>query len=808
MGIDIPKEEEMKNLWRDYPYLNNCYLDVRLAGFPLNLSPYGNCNSSPRIEMFAKHFQQYILIDGCEFPEQFTGVEYDYSQYTLNQSKRREDVEIIQVIPRYIMRRAIIPPFYIVICRNKESNTIGYFQIDRYFQGSDGFGFMYDINKRNFGQLVSGNTVSKDVVFAQSPAIKGSKHCTGVNLITAYVSMKSTIQDAMMISESAARKLESTGISSITLNVKPNQMLINVHGDANEPKVFPDIGERVTEGILCVLRNTDAATFAADQDPSSSTIIYPFSDEIIRIHKDSTILNIQVITKKDNDTPGLSQLDDYREADLTYYSSIERVYQTLCEQRQVDNITPQLSTLITNALNKLIMLNSPSENLRKICNNRKNIDMRGDNGSIVDNIQIIVTYSYKIKAKKGTKITDRNGNKGVVAKIVPDEEMPFNEYGLRAELITSPDAPGNRMNTAQFYEHGISALSLYLLYVKTKNMSLVETYDYMMEWAAKINSNFVQLFTENVKTNAEKIEFVQEWRSSRIFPLHVPYGLDTISTENMVKWQEEYGFEELPLSIFIKSVKGEQQRILTKKKFVLGHKYIFVLCKVPRSSGVSIPYVNQIGVPTKLMSKGSTNSTISMTPGRWGEDEFRILYAVANGASVRRLMLLLSASPLGLKTMTYELLTAKNTTFEKFGITNKQLFESSSVLSLLRHVLMTTGIDMVTTNAIFETPPEVVHMEDLLSTGASNQIKKQMSKLYRDIGEDNIQLDFKVDEDDDDIPTKPKKRKVRVDKDLDYLSRTELSDAFGEDDDDINEDDDLYHSDNVEDHDDDEYNDD
>jgi len=52
----------------------------------------------------------------------------------------------------------------------------------------------------------------------------------------------------------------------------------------------------------------------------------------------------------------------------------------------------------------------------------------------------------------GDKMAGRHGNKGVVAKIVPAEDMPYMEDGTPVDIILNPLGVPSRMNLGQLYE--------------------------------------------------------------------------------------------------------------------------------------------------------------------------------------------------------------------------------------------------------------------------------------------------------------------------------------------------------------------
>jgi DNA-directed RNA polymerase subunit beta len=63
-----------------------------------------------------------------------------------------------------------------------------------------------------------------------------------------------------------------------------------------------------------------------------------------------------------------------------------------------------------------------------------------------------VYIAKKRKLKVGDKMAGRHGNKGVVAKIVREEDMPFLEDGTPMDIVLNPLGVPSRMNLGQIYE--------------------------------------------------------------------------------------------------------------------------------------------------------------------------------------------------------------------------------------------------------------------------------------------------------------------------------------------------------------------
>jgi len=68
-------------------------------------------------------------------------------------------------------------------------------------------------------------------------------------------------------------------------------------------------------------------------------------------------------------------------------------------------------------------------------------------------IQLAKVYlAKKRKLKVGDKMAGRHGNKGIVARIVREEDMPFLEDGTPVDIVLNPLGVPSRMNLGQIYE--------------------------------------------------------------------------------------------------------------------------------------------------------------------------------------------------------------------------------------------------------------------------------------------------------------------------------------------------------------------
>ncbi|MBC7154109.1 MAG: DNA-directed RNA polymerase subunit beta [Rhodobacteraceae bacterium] len=77
---------------------------------------------------------------------------------------------------------------------------------------------------------------------------------------------------------------------------------------------------------------------------------------------------------------------------------------------------------------------------------------RGDDlpPGVMKMVKVFVAVKRKLQA--GDKMAGRHGNKGVISKVVPEEDMPFLEDGTTVDMVLNPLGVPSRMNVGQILE--------------------------------------------------------------------------------------------------------------------------------------------------------------------------------------------------------------------------------------------------------------------------------------------------------------------------------------------------------------------
>ena len=77
----------------------------------------------------------------------------------------------------------------------------------------------------------------------------------------------------------------------------------------------------------------------------------------------------------------------------------------------------------------------------------------------IDSYRCEFTIEYEIQPWKGNKFTDMSGGKGIVVDVRPDEHMPVDDQGNRADIIVDAGSRFARMIPGSLYQHALGGLT-------------------------------------------------------------------------------------------------------------------------------------------------------------------------------------------------------------------------------------------------------------------------------------------------------------------------------------------------------------
>ena len=120
-------------------------------------------------------------------------------------------------------------------------------------------------------------------------------------------------------------------------------------------------------------------------------------------------------------------------------------------------------------LSKTVVTGNVGEGARRNAKSDKSVVQRHEHG-VVDSVMrcenVDGTHITKIRVRAtrsavvGDKLSSRMGQKGIIGRVLPQEEMPFSEDGVVPDLILNPHAIPSRMTIGQVVESLLCLLSV------------------------------------------------------------------------------------------------------------------------------------------------------------------------------------------------------------------------------------------------------------------------------------------------------------------------------------------------------------
>lgn len=755
---------------QSYPFLDNTRADIRLLGVPNILSPFAQFTSASRVGMLNHHLSQTMVLDKPEFNKIFTGAEAEVGKYSFNNSERKWPCEIVATIPKYHpttsgfgtgFNIADCPQIYVIVLTIEPNGVrrLDYFEINRYMMGNNGFGFLPNIPIENLRRLRAGEYLDPETVISHSPNMIGDQYANGTNLNICYGSFPETIEDAFVISETAAKKLQTTQVSRITLNCRQDRRPLNLNGNEIEEKFLPDIGSYVRDdGILCAFRPTKWETCLADTAPDALRQPLHLQDDIYTIEPGAKIIDLTFNVNNDKINSCYDQALMYMRNNTRCW---EAIYQCYMEYKaQNIPLTKKMSTLVTTAMFRMIAQGKSIPSLEHaVRKEMRNFDIEGVGRQTIDFLQVEVTYTVPRTVHPGDKISDLHGGKGVIGRIYPDDWMPVDEYGIRADMMVDMNSPVGRNNAGQLYETQLNRISEFA------RMAIKETYETqgsepafnkLMDYYGDINPNYERLIREDTTKPDDRKEVVQDAIENGP-RLWIPPFLETLTPKeddnwfalrNMKKWAEKWGCKPSRIKYKIAQADGTGREFVSEAKFSIGSKYIIHLHKIPEITAPGFAAVNHIGIPTKSNFENKY-FPVSTNPYRLGEDELRLLVMDTKDArEVTRFQNLMANSPKGVTCAIQQLLLSEHPTrINRIGINNGDLVKSSAPLSLFHNTTVILGVDTK------DTITQAFDVSDEIS-----------DSIWQIAGEEGNKAVSMLDDDDDVVVRKQTSKKIRAKK--------------------------------------------
>ena len=494
----------------DYPIVTPDQLDLidvapnQMSSVAASLIPFLEHDDANRALMGSNMMRQAVPLMAPEAPIVGTGIEHYVARDSRTLVEAEGDGEVIFVDSTKITIKYDRTDKERLVSFDDDVKTYNLIKYIRTNQSTS-------INQKPI--VRKGQKVTKGQILTEGYATQGGDLALGRNLKVAFMPWKGyNYEDAIVISEKIVKEdlFTSIHIEEFTLEVRDTKRgleeltndIPNVSADATkdlDENGLIRVGADVKEGDILIGKITPKGE--TDPTPEEKLLRAIFGDKagdvknaslkagpsmkgvVIGKRLFSRVVKDRKAKSKDKDIIAELDAECQKELDALKARMMEKlmsmlngrtstgVYNNFKETiipkkvkftqkalSQIDYMTVNPYKWTTDAeINDCIVklvnnYNIKCKEINGVYSRKKNVASVGDElpNGIVQMAKVYVAQKRKLNI--GDKMAGRHGNKGIVSRIVREEDMPFLEDGTPVDIVLNPLGVPSRMNLGQIYE--------------------------------------------------------------------------------------------------------------------------------------------------------------------------------------------------------------------------------------------------------------------------------------------------------------------------------------------------------------------
>ena len=292
-------------------------LCMTLMTFPMYIS-------SSRAIMFTSHLKQYVCLNEPEHPKVFTNYEKVFGNLSSSIKRAKSNFKVIDKISKF---KSNPKHLYFMFIYDKENDKYDVIIKRNSVELTEKFG--YGFNNEKMDKLKVGDKISKgETIYKSTSYDEDDLYGYGLNAKTLYLIDNRTIEDAIVISESFANKMISKEVETIKVSLNDNDFFVNLYGNNEIYRGFPDINERIKKNIICAHRRIINDQILYDLKKSNLKDIFPLDDRIYYSKSDGegAVIDIDIFSNKPIDeipvTEQNEQIIEYLKNQNRFYKEV------------------------------------------------------------------------------------------------------------------------------------------------------------------------------------------------------------------------------------------------------------------------------------------------------------------------------------------------------------------------------------------------------------------------------------------------------------------------------------------------------
>ena len=612
--------------------------------------------SSNRAIMYASHLKQFVNLKYRETPRMRTNYEDVVGKESSYYHTAEDDMEVYAVVDKF---PEVAPNLMYFKFFHSKKNHKYYLEIKQNgVECPERFGF--HINNDAMDNLKVGDTIEKGKPLWKSCSYdEEDLYGFGMNARVAWAADNWTIEDAIKIRKGFADKLISYEEETVSVHMNDNDFMRNMYGDEKYYKGFPDAGGLLKDNMLCATSHRVDSQVLYDMKKSNLKEINVLDDRIYyaKSSHNARVMDIEIYPNKSldeiPDTDQYKQIRYYIANHYRYYQEINRICKEIVDSgEEFDSDIGFWCKRSSDILDENYGFSNGTEKVKGLVMEFK--------------------VEREVGVNIGNKLTGRYGNKGVVAKIVPDEEMMYtkdeNGNPVYLDMIFNVLGVINRLVSMPLYEVAFNMQGDQVM----NKIRHEKTLRGKEKWLFKFTSFFndrgmhdqLKKYYAGLST-AEKHEFFESVETDGIY-IHIPPMWEKEPLYDRLKrMYKELGLER-KLDCYVHKF-GREIKVM--RKMVVGEQYVLKLKQSSKKgfSGRSIGYINMKGLPDKTNRMRTNLQIYSTTPIKNGIDDCNNMNIGVDAKDIAKMHLFYRNSLVGRRELS-KLLTEDPLDFEDFDL--------------------------------------------------------------------------------------------------------------------------------------------
>ena len=574
------------------------------------LQPFNITNSGARKILASTQRQQIFSLMRPEPPIVGTGFDNRFGDRSSSITKTDSDYRVLAKISKF----SFAPQHhYWVIMENLREKKLDMVERISYHYITESYGYLF--NNDVLDSISVGSIINEDTILQKSLAFdEYNNRCDGVNLNVAYMALDQNMEDSEIFSDAAAEKMVSPLIKPVNIMVNENDIPLNIYGNTEIYKSFPDIGEKIRDDgkLICLRKEKKEESF--------------YMQSVDRLREPIMTDEKRVLTGTVVDVDIYCNNPEYLQ-DNIYYSQFKLYYDEL--RRYSSEIVALITPYVANGYELSYELQKLFANAKRVLNRDQYIEKNRPFSFMTVNITVLEELELNV----GDKVTNMYGSKGVISRIIPQHLMPKMPNGEYVDVILNSSTMYNRENPGQLFELSINHIGRSILeMISTGVYDENESFDLIcdfIECVSPLQAQELKKWGSRLE-NIDKGFFVQSVMNDGCIRLSTLPISESFTIDKLAAMYDRFPVTQCEIEVPVTDSNGNIRYVTARRKMTIGKQYMFRLKQFAEEKfmATSLSATNIRNENTKSKASRDYKEMYSNTPIKIGnmeaEDELHL----------------------------------------------------------------------------------------------------------------------------------------------------------------------------------------